>query len=71
MRVVLIGLLSGACVNQQTLTSASPFLLGYDDFEPQIIAHELLGMGWWQWESHDEFRPAQYDIAVVVYKGAV
>ena len=43
-------------------------VLDYDDFGPQAAAYELLGMDWWQWQSHGESRPQKYDIKVVVYK---
>jgi len=43
-------------------------LLDYDDFGPQVIAHELIGMQWFQWDAHgDESRKEK--IVVVVYSG--
>ncbi len=43
-------------------------VLSYGDFGPQVIAYELIGMEWWQWETHGDSRPTHYDIKVVVYK---
>ncbi len=44
------------------------YVLEYEDFGPPIIAHELIGSDWWQWQSHGDSRPRKYDIRVVVYK---
>lgn len=45
-------------------------LLDYGDFGPQVIAHELLGMEWYQWDAHGDEDPAHsYNIKVVVYQG--
>ena len=43
-------------------------VLDYSDFGPQASAYELLGMEWWQWQSHGGSRPKKYNIKVVVYK---
>jgi len=43
-------------------------LLKHEDFGPQVVAHEILGMDWWQWQSHGDSKPRKYDIKVVVYK---
>lgn len=42
--------------------------LGYEDFGPQVIAHELIGNEWWQWWSHGDSRPRDYDVKVIVYR---
>ena len=34
-----------------------------------MIAHELIGMEWWQWQSHGDARPKDYPIKVVIYRG--
>lgn len=40
----------------------------YDDFGPQVAVHELLGFGWFQWDSHgDEDPRTDPRIKVVVY----
>jgi hypothetical protein len=43
-------------------------VFNYKDFGPQVIASEIIGMEWWQWQPHGESRPAQYDVKVVVYR---
>ena len=43
-------------------------VLDYKDFGPQVIASEVIGAEWWQWQSHGDSRPAQYDIKVIVYR---
>lgn len=48
-------------INQNAL------VLSYSDFGPQVIASEIIGMEWWQWQSHGESRPTKYDIKVVIY----
>ena len=52
--------------------SAHPeaLVMEYDDFGPQVMAHELLGMEWWQWEAHGDSNPATtYPVRVVVHRG--
>lgn len=40
----------------------------YSDFGPQAMAHELLGMNWWQWSEPGGFQPNEtFDVKVVVY----
>lgn len=55
-----------ACASTQANSSIT--VLNYDDFGPQVIAHELIGMDWWQWQSHGDSRPRKYDIKVIVYR---
>jgi hypothetical protein len=44
-------------------------ILEYQDFGPQAVAYETIGMEWWQWDSHGASDPYyQYDIKVVVYR---
>lgn len=44
-------------------------LLDYNDFGPQIIAQEVIGMEWWQWQDHGDSDPAAvYPVKVVVYR---
>ena len=48
---------------------ATTMVLDYDDFGPQVAAHEVIGMAWWQWDSHGDPDPrTRYDIKVVVYR---
>ena len=43
-------------------------ILKYEEFGPPALANDLIGMDWWQWQSHGDSRPKKYDIKVVVYK---
>jgi hypothetical protein len=44
-------------------------LLNYNDFGPQVIAQEVIGMEWWQWQDHGDSDPAVvYPVKVVVYR---
>lgn len=48
---------------------ATTMVLDYQDFGPQVAAHEVIGMAWWQWDQHGEPDPDDpYDIKVVVYR---
>lgn len=43
--------------------------LRYEDFGPQVVAYELLGMQWWQWQAHGDSQPGTTPvIGVVVYR---
>jgi len=42
-------------------------VLEYKDFGPPVIATELLGVDWWQWQNHGGSSPETYAIKVVVY----
>lgn len=55
-----------ACTSNPESTPVT--ILNYEDFGPQVVAHELIGMEWWQWQKHGDSRPRKYDIKVVVYK---
>lgn len=45
-------------------------VLAYADFGPQVMASELLGMEWWQWEAGGSWEPGDaFDVRVVVYRG--
>ncbi|MGC4071717.1 MAG: hypothetical protein QM760_04240 [Nibricoccus sp.] len=46
---------------------AADIVLAYSSFGPQVAAHELIGMEWWQWEEHGESHPRDYPIHVAVY----
>lgn len=54
--------------SQALAETKQTMLLDYGDFGPQAAAYELLGMQWWQWQSHGDSRPRHYDINVAVYK---
>ena len=63
--LALMAFLLVACAHAEV---KSMVVLDYNDFGPQAAAYELLGMEWWQWQSHGESRPQAYNIKVVVYK---
>ena len=46
---------------------ASEVVLPYSAFGPQVAAYELIGMEWWQWDSHGDKDDHEYPIKVVVY----
>ncbi len=62
-------LLLSACANTGPEATGRTLVLSYQDFGPQVIAKDLIGMQWWQWEAHGDSRPREYDIKVVVYRG--
>ena len=44
-------------------------VLDYEDFGPQSMAWETIGMQWWQWDNHGDSNPnSKYAIKVVVYR---
>jgi hypothetical protein len=44
-------------------------VLPYSNFGPQVLAHELVGYEWYQWNSHGASDPhTKYDVKVIVYK---
>jgi hypothetical protein len=41
----------------------------YEDFGPQSMAWEKIGMQWWQWDNHgDSASDYKYDVKVIVYR---
>ncbi|OJJ15023.1 hypothetical protein BKI52_39850 [marine bacterium AO1-C] len=51
-------------------SSSKTLMLSYDDFGPQVLAHEFIGFQWWQWDAHGDADPkTKYDIRVIVFKG--
>ncbi len=62
-------LLLAACAATPEHAAKDTLLLDYEDFGPQAMAHELLGMQWWQWENSGSPNPNdRYAIKVVAYK---
>lgn len=61
---LMLALILVSCTNQKRVNEV---VLEYQDFGPQVIAYEIIGMEWWQWNEHGDSRPTQYDIRVVVY----
>jgi hypothetical protein len=44
-------------------------LLCYEDFGPQALAYELLGVDWWAWNGGGNWEPGDsFDVRVVVYR---
>ena len=62
--ILSIAILITGCLNSN---NQNTLVFRYSDFGPQVIASEIIGMEWWQWQSHGESRPTKYDIKVVVY----
>ncbi len=51
-----------------SLSQAGDAILPYNAFGPQVIAHKLIGMEWWQWDPHGDSNPSsKYPIKIVVY----
>ena len=65
MRIVMmIVFISGCC----STAWAESVVFDYDDFGPQILAHEVIGFQWYQWNSSGDSDPGKVDnIKVVVY----
>jgi len=67
-RIMFLILIASFMLGCQT-TSKHALVLDYDDFGPQAMAWETIGMEWWQWDSHGNDNPdKQYPIHVVVYR---
>ena len=50
--------------------SSKALILSYDDLGPQVLAHDLIGFQWWQWDNHGNSNPkTKYDIRVIIFKG--
>ena len=63
--LLLLTLLTSCSVHSQQ----EVILLDYNDFGPQIIAREVIGMEWWQWQDHGDSDPAAvYPVKVAVYR---
>ena len=69
MRILLCFLVSFILLSCSTVGNRQTTLvLDYKEFGPQIIASEVVGMEWWQWQDHGASRPTNYPIKVVVYR---
>ncbi len=57
------------CVSS-CLNSTKPYgVFDYEDFGPQSMVYEKIGMEWWQWNNHGSSDPnSKDDIKVVVYR---
>lgn len=48
---------------------STTIVLQYDDFGPDIVSSEYLGMPWYQWQSEGGEDPnTKFDIKVIVYR---
>ncbi len=64
--IILASLLLHGCSKARN----SYAIFEYEDFGPQVMAWEEIGMQWWQWDNHGDDDPkSKYDIKVVVYAG--
>lgn len=64
MKSFLSALILGLSVSH---VCAGEEILPYSAFGPQVAAYELIGMEWWQWDSHGSEDDHEYPIKVVVY----
>lgn len=44
-------------------------VLGYEEFGPQVMAHELIGFDWNQWKTEGHALPDDVAVKVVIYRG--
>lgn len=63
----IIALILAFITSCATNPNPNGLILDYSDFGPQVIANEVLGQDWWQWQPHGDSRPTDYEIKVVVY----
>jgi hypothetical protein len=68
MRRLLIVPVILLCVACASMARQHVAVFNYSDFGPQVIASEVVGMEWWQWQAHGDSRPRSYDIKIVVYR---
>jgi hypothetical protein len=65
MKITLIILSVLSCYRPAWAETA---LFDYDDFGPQILAHEVIGFQWYQWNSTGDSDPNKIDtVKIVVY----
>jgi hypothetical protein len=60
-------IISCSSATPATKSTAAVLLLDYQDFGPQVIAHELIGMEWYQWNATGDEK-LRDPIVVVVYR---
>lgn len=64
-QIVLAAILVFSCSNYDKQI----LILSYDDFGPQSMAWETIGMQWWQWDNHGDSNPNTiYDIKIAIYR---
>ena len=64
MKIILSAITFAISVAQ---IRAAEEILPYSAFGPQVAAYELIGMEWWQWDSHGGENDRDYPIKVVVF----
>lgn len=66
LKVITLVCIMCACTPQ---TDKNMLVLDYKDFGPQVMAYELIGNEWWQWDAHGAPDPTtSYNVKVVVYR---
>lgn len=63
----IIAIVVGLMILGASISRAGEVILPYAAFGPQVAAYKLVGMEWWQWESHGDGADREYPIKVVVY----
>ena len=64
-QIVLAAMLVISCSN----SDKQILILSYDDFGPQSMAWETIGMQWWQWDNHGDSNPnTKYGIKIAIYR---
>lgn len=66
--ITFILLFSSGCITAPAETKSDYLVLKYEEFGPQAMAHEIIGMEWWQWNNYAPDQNKKYDINVVVYR---
>jgi len=62
----IVLLISGCSSNNSS--QSQMFVLPYSAFGPPTMSGSLLGVEWFQWNSHGDSRPRKYDVNIVVYR---
>jgi len=62
----IVLLISGCSSNNSS--QSQMLVLPFSAFGPYTMSGSLLGVGWFQWDSHGDSRPRKYDINIVVYR---
>jgi len=66
-RLILV-LLVALLLSCTSVTQEKALVLPYEAFGPPVVASEVIGMDWWQWQAHGDSKPRRYHIKVVVYQ---
>ncbi len=57
-----------AAIPKSCSPCAHTIVLAYDDFGPQVMSYESIGMDWNQWKSEGHELPDDVEVKVVVYR---